>query len=209
MSSALTKLKRKYRAAIKNTARDFMLDFKRYYNEAIDAFYNDYEPLKYKRTYMTYAASSLNKGYINPATEGESFLAEITVSPENIPGEPYMNRVTPFGGITGEESKKEIIFPRTFVKGIHGINRNDNLTRVRRNRYRKKRYVPKNIFLLLNLYSNYLYWVENHFLQNFYHYPNNLQKKFLTRNMRQIMVARLNEKIKLMSIWGNILKKNI
>ena len=83
------------------------------YKSAIDAFYKDYEPEYYDRTYETYRGSS---GYDNLyggiQQFGDLFYTGINVSSSNIPGNPY-------------RAYKGWVFDRTFYHGIHGLNRND------------------------------------------------------------------------------------
>lgn len=93
------------------------------YESVIQAFYDDYEPHSYERTFNTFYASS---GYRNlyseknihqVANDGDSQIFEIGihVSSDNIDGNPY-------------RQNKDLIFERTFEQGIHGITEGDNIS---------------------------------------------------------------------------------
>lgn len=91
------------------------------YEDAVTAFYDDYDPHWYHRTESTYKGSS---GYHkNPASlvqpYGEfGFESGIEVDSTYIPGSPYREHTT--GG--GTEITKEFIFNNTFLYGLHGYN---------------------------------------------------------------------------------------
>lgn len=109
------------RKALKETAEELAFEIENAYEKAIDAFYDDYDPRSYDRTYSTYLAST---GYNDPFSpknvreDGEdSYLAGIHVSARYMPKKPYRAK------------NKFWVFQRTYEKGIHGVNRNDAIER--------------------------------------------------------------------------------
>lgn len=94
------------------------LDFER----SIDMFYEDYDPRYYKRTSNTYKASS---GYKNPNSTwikiGDlEYECGIDVDPSNMDQGAYAKK----GGWGSHGlATPDFIFPRTFVRGIHGFTR--------------------------------------------------------------------------------------
>lgn len=100
--------------ATEETVREILWKIENIFETAIDKFYADYNPLYYNRTYSTYLASSgyedlfSSKNIIN---HGDFWEAGIEVGAPNIPYEPYRAK-----------SGKNWVFPRTYEKGIHGLN---------------------------------------------------------------------------------------
>lgn len=78
------------------------------YERAIEAFYDDYEPSWYERTYTTYSGSTGFESISKTVEKNDTgYLVGIDVGARFIKNDPY------FDGA-------EWVFPRTFKKGIHG-----------------------------------------------------------------------------------------
>lgn len=122
----------KFNKAVEEMASEVTFQIEEAYEDTIEEFYEDYDPIYYNRTYSTYLAST---GYDNPFTPlmhiGDSYFAGIGVSGSNIPYNPYV-------------AYKNWVFNRVFYKGIHGINRAD-VIRINKYRARENRYIIKNI----------------------------------------------------------------
>lgn len=110
-------LKKALIPALKQTAVQINGLIEDEFEHAVYAFYQDYEPKYYRRTYSTYYASSLydnDEGLLNPKELSEGlFEAGISVSSDNIPGQPYYKKGQ-------HRPDKEWVFKRTYYKGIHG-----------------------------------------------------------------------------------------
>lgn len=97
-------------------AKDMVTQF----NSAIRSFYNDYDPVVYKRKYRSYffAHKSGTRGYVKfkeKIKNGSGFVVRMNITPDNI-------RV-PYTNITGGYSPKylnNMVFYNTFVLGQHG-----------------------------------------------------------------------------------------
>lgn len=128
----LTDITEKFNEAVEEMASEMTFQIEHAYEETIDEFYEDYDPVSYDRTYSTYLAST---GYDNATTPlmhvGDAYFAGIGVNGSNIPGQPY-------------EMPKHWVFDRTFYKGIHGINRND-VFKMNKDRTRDNRITIKNV----------------------------------------------------------------
>lgn len=108
-------LKPRFDKALKSTAEEVSFEIEKTYEDCIQSFYEDYEPMYYRRTLSTYLASSNYNDIFKIDEIGNSaFRAGITVDAHNIHGDPY-------------RADKEWVFNRTFEKGIHGRNRNDRI----------------------------------------------------------------------------------
>ena len=107
------------KSALRKTAIELNYMIEEIYEQAIDAFYDSYDPKYYDRTFSTYKASNLYENYAkqeNPIPMGEGFVAGIEVTSDNIPGKPY-NRSK-----KDKPNKTEWVFNRTYTKGIHGVS---------------------------------------------------------------------------------------
>ena len=84
------------------------------FESSIEGFYNDYTPVRYRRTYSTYLASDMyndmNNYTFNPVEGGDGAEIGLHASSSNL-GNPYRAHDT------------EWVFKRTFEKGIHGFTR--------------------------------------------------------------------------------------
>lgn len=124
-------IKKKYNKALQDFAEDVALNIEKAYESAIDAFYADYNPLWYDRTYSSYMGSSAGTfGIFDPMNfqQGDnSYTVGTTISPEFIHGKPY-------------RADTDWVFERTFVKGIHGINnrRETNYNRTKLHKSKSK-----------------------------------------------------------------------
>ena len=110
--SSLEGLEKVFNDAVKEMAYEYAWKIENLYESAIEAFYNDYNPLYYDRTGSTFLASSgYNNLFIprNVYGNGHYWTAQITVGASNMPGDPY-------------RANKHWVFKRTFEKGIHGLN---------------------------------------------------------------------------------------
>ena len=110
-------IEKNFKKALKDTTIQLNTILEYMYENAIEAFYSSMEPKYYSRTGATYYGSDLydneNKIY-DPTIIGNEYIAQLTVSPNNIPGEPYAK---------GRKNRpdKSWVFERTYIKGIHGI----------------------------------------------------------------------------------------
>ena len=95
--------------SLKRVAAEITEEIQVLYNQTIDEFYAQYSPRRYQRTLSTYHGSDSYRTLHDPIREGDGYLAGISVSPDNIPGDPY-------------RADKDWVFERTFVKGYHGYN---------------------------------------------------------------------------------------
>ena len=116
--------------ALEQTAIELNYMIEIMYGQAIDAFYNSYEPDYYRRTFSTYYGSDLyDNPQINVATKmGNDYIAGITVSSDNIPGHPYNRSPKDY------PNKTEWVFNRTYQFGIHGT------TMIERRQWGKNKY---------------------------------------------------------------------
>ena len=107
--------------ALKETAEWAAGELQYAYEDAITAFYNDYSPHSYRRTFATYQASSGHRKSPSQLVikNGKfNFEAGIKVDPGNIHGTPYYHYVD--GHKTPQDTA--FIFDNTFDKGLHGYN---------------------------------------------------------------------------------------
>lgn len=116
-------LKGKLHKAINLAAVELATEIEIAWERVIDEFYEHYTPVWYQRTYSTYKASDgyseIGSGYfapyirkINRDRKTNKITVGITVSADNIPGDPY-------------EANKDWVFERTFEKGYHGYNQHE------------------------------------------------------------------------------------
>jgi len=120
-------IKSKYNKAVKELADEVAFKIENAYETFIEQFYEDYpNPKSYERTYSTYLGSNAYNDVFGQGIQqfGDSYFAGINVSSSNIPGNPY-------------RAYKGWVFDRTFVKGIHGINKKD---KGKMNKYRGSGY---------------------------------------------------------------------
>ena len=149
----LNDFKKKYNKAVKEFAQEIAHEIERAYESVIDMFYEDYDPLYYRRTYSTYLASTGYNHLYEPWNFqhiGDSYFVGINVDGSNIPGNPY-------------RAYKHWVFDRTFYKGIHGINRNDL---IKMNKKRGGRYITANgVVKSINVYENTILMADNRVLE--------------------------------------------
>lgn len=124
---------------IEYIGEEIALRMKKAYIRVINAFYDDYEPKRYKRTWSTYQASNANKANsladflkngdvkFSSNANGRRVRAGIKVNADNIKGTPYYR-------LFGEDNRflgdpvfsrhtpvdTKVVFYNTFVKGKHG-----------------------------------------------------------------------------------------
>lgn len=117
----LTKLQKEieknFKKALKDTTVQMNEAIEYMYENAITLFYESFEPNYYVRTYSTYYGSDLYDniaGKYDVVPQGNTYTAGITVSPKNIPGQPYYKNGQ-------SRPDKAWVFERTYIKGIHGI----------------------------------------------------------------------------------------
>lgn len=144
-------VKKNMHMALLRTSEDFHEKISAAYDKTIDKFYSDYSPLWYKRTYSTYKASSTNAfGLWNDEDfidEGDSFTVGTRVSPEFIPGNPYLHK----SGKKGY-AQKEWVFKNTFKLGVHGIWAFKEKERTRIKRFKSKN--GERIFMTMRTMKN-------------------------------------------------------
>ena len=108
-SKLLKELNKKMNIAMKNMAEELAFQIEELYENAIQMFYEDYNPRYYNRTYSTYEGSSGAHSPLDtvlPTNNG--YQTGIIVDSANISGDPY-------------NADKDWVFPRTFEQGIHGM----------------------------------------------------------------------------------------
>ena len=110
-------IKKQFKTALKETTIQLNEVLEYMYENAIEAFYESMTPKYYNRTGSTFYGSDLydNENKIsNPVIIGNEYIAQVTVSPSNIPGQPYYK---------GNQNRpdKNWVFERTYIEGIHGI----------------------------------------------------------------------------------------
>lgn len=111
VDKAIKEIKRRVKTVIDDIGYDIAEKIQIQWDNCVDAFYNDYDPLYYDRTYSTYLASDGEDGVsekysIEETDSGFIITAGITVDDSRL-GEPY-NDKTPY------------VFQRTWEMGIHG-----------------------------------------------------------------------------------------
>lgn len=108
----LNRIKRQFNAAVKDMAGQMTYTIESAYQGAIQAFYDDYYPKWYQRTYSTFEASDRANDMFGYNQMGNIFESGIHVDPSFISGNPY-------------RADKGWVFERTFVQGIHGFTLQD------------------------------------------------------------------------------------
>ena len=112
LNKMLNEVDEKLSIAVSNMADELSFKIEATYEKVISAFYADYTPIEYDRTYSTFLGSNAydNPFFINESENTEnSKIAGILVGSDFIPGNPY-------------KANKDWVFDRTFISGIHGVN---------------------------------------------------------------------------------------
>lgn len=118
----IDEVKRAFDTAISVVASQVGDEIQTAFDSAIVKFYSDYDPTSYDRTETMFQFSSgYRLGPKKPLFEKKGdmkYEAGIIVSPNNVSGNPYKKnhgiRVTP-----------KFVFNVSYMKGIHGFNRNN------------------------------------------------------------------------------------
>ena len=95
--------------ALYNVATNIGIKIQELYNQTVFEFYDSYTPHRYNRTFMTLRGSDAYRTINDPVAYEGGYKTGISVSPDNIPGNPY-------------RLDKDSVFERTFVEGYHGYN---------------------------------------------------------------------------------------
>ena len=164
LSTLEREIKKNFKKALKDTTIQLNEVLEYMYENAIEAFYDSMTPKYYSRTGATFYGSNLynNETRIyNPVINNNEYIAEVTVSPNNIPGQPYAK---------GRKNRpdKDWVFERTYIEGIHGITpserkdwgKNDYWDKKIRKSYRTsfmRWYKMKQIGWKFNQYKNIRY----------------------------------------------------
>lgn len=106
-----------YEEAVKNTANQIGREIRKDYIDSIQAFYDDYTPKRYIRTWNTYLASNAAKDARKSVQKkGKAYICGISVS-SSFMKDAY-------------RADTDWVFERTYAKGIHGFT-SDYINRVR------------------------------------------------------------------------------
>ena len=127
-------LKKLFYDSAQELAEEVLWEIENAYENAIDMFYADYDPLWYYRTYSSYYGSSGSQDLFS--SENYNFANDIynvgiNVDSSYIPGEPYKAHRRKNG------ADKDWVFRRTFLQGIHGINARQMFGKKKDKEYRR------------------------------------------------------------------------
>lgn len=104
-------IRKKVQQAMADAAYDIAFDIQAAYESSIEAFYNDFSPSYYNRTYATYTGSDSAENYSkNIKVTDKDFRAGIHVGSEFVQAD-YKDPI-------------DYVFSRTYEEGIHGTSRN-------------------------------------------------------------------------------------
>lgn len=125
---SIKKLERIFNDSLDEFANQILINIEDMYESNITRFYNDYDPLYYRRTYSTYEGSSGYEDLFdseNIFRAGDIITAGIHVDSDYIFGNPYRAK------------NKDWVFRRTFERGIHGINTGNSFGKKRVRKYQR------------------------------------------------------------------------
>lgn len=113
------------RNAAKETAMEIAREIDKEYKSAIKAFYKDYSPTSYDRTFSLFTASPLYGNrrinrVVRQVDGGRAYLVNYEISGENIHGKPYVDYIISGNGYKSVTASNSKVLYTTFNVGMHG-----------------------------------------------------------------------------------------